>query len=155
MAIALERIGHCALRVKDVERSKTFYTEVLGFQLMEEDPEHGGVFMSLHNDGHTIDVFLVDSPVGSTGESDGRDGLGLIHIAFKVTSYEGLKDAYDTLVAHGVEVLRMMDHVSQRSIYFTDPHGNGLEIYYEYPNARVLFLQGRGDQDYPFSFDGP
>jgi hypothetical protein len=43
--------------------------------------------------------------------------------------------------------------VSQRSIYFSDPDGNGLEIYYEYPNARQLFFQGRGDRDLPFTFE--
>ena len=39
-----------------MEQSKRFYTEVLGFQLMEQDPVHGGVFMSLPNDGHTVDI---------------------------------------------------------------------------------------------------
>jgi hypothetical protein len=48
-----------------------------------------------------------------------------------------------------------MDHVSQRSIYFDDPDGNGLEIYYERPNARTLFLQGRGDRDLAFTFEEP
>jgi hypothetical protein len=48
-----------------------------------------------------------------------------------------------------------MDHVSQKSIYFRDPDGNMLEIYYELPNALGLFLRGRGDQDTPFTFDPP
>jgi catechol-2,3-dioxygenase len=85
----------------------------------------------------------------------GRDRLGLVHIAFKVKSYTALEEAYNTLQAHGVVVHRMIDHVSQRSIYFSDPDGNGLEIYYEYPTARELFLQGRGDQDRPFTFAEP
>ena len=155
MAVKLERIGHCALRVKDEERSKRFYTDVLGFQLMEEDPGHGGVFMSLPGDGHTIDLVAVDKPETATADVDDREGVGLIHIAFRVGSYDALKEAYDTLKAHGVEVLRLMDHVSQRSIYFNDPDGNGLEIYYEYLNARELFLKGRGDEDLPFTFDDP
>jgi catechol-2,3-dioxygenase len=155
MAIKLERIGHCALRVRDVERAKRFYTEVLGFQMMEQDPDHGGVFMSLPSDGHTIDVSPVDDPEGALPASEGHDRVGLIHIAFKVGSYQALKEAYETLLAHGVEVQRLMDHVSQRSIYFNDPDGNGLEIYYERPNARTLFLQGRGDLDLPFTFEEP
>lgn len=155
MAIKLDRIGHCLLRVKDAERSKKFYIDVLGFQLMEQDPDHGGVFMSLPGDGHTIDISQVENPEAAQTSPSGRDQLGLVHIAFKVGSYEGLKEAYDTLQANGIEVQRMMDHVSQRSIYFTDPDGNGLEIYYEYPTARELFLKGRGDEDLPFSFDDP
>jgi catechol 2,3-dioxygenase len=154
MAIKLERIGHCLLRVWDVERCKRFYIDVLGFQCMEEDPEHGGVFMSLPGDGHTIDLFPVEHP-DSAPPGGGRDRLGLGHIAFKVASYAALEEAYNTLQAHGVEVHRMIDHASQRSIYFSDPEGNGLEIYYEYPRARELFLQGRGDQDRPFTFAEP
>ena len=30
MPVKLERIGHCLIKVRDVERSKKFYTEVLG-----------------------------------------------------------------------------------------------------------------------------
>ncbi len=151
MAVKLDRIGHCALRVRDLERSKKFYTEVLGFQLMEEDPEHGGVFMSLPGDGHTIDVFQADDP--SLEAAPGT--AGVVHIAFKVATYDALKDAFEVLQSSGVEVHRAIDHVSQRSIYFSDPDGNGLEIYFEYPGARELFLQGRGDEDVAFTFDDP
>jgi catechol 2,3-dioxygenase len=155
MAIKLERIGHCLLRVRDVECSKRFYMDILGFQLMEQDPEHGGVFLSLPGDGHTIDLSPVEHPDTTLPVPAGRDRPGLVHIAFKVGSYTALEEAYNTLQAHGVVVHRMIDHVSQRSIYFSDPDGNGLEIYYEYPTARELFLQGRGDQDRPFTFAEP
>jgi catechol 2,3-dioxygenase len=155
MAMNLARIGHCLLRVREVERSKRFYMDILGFQLMEQDPEHGGVFMSLPGDGHTIDLSPVEHPETAVPVTAGRDRLGLVHIAFKVGSYTALEEAYKTLQAHGIEVHRMIDHGSQRSLYFNDPDGNGLEIYYEYPYARELFLQGRGDQDRPFTFDEP
>jgi catechol 2,3-dioxygenase len=155
MPITLQRIGHCLLRVRDVEYSKKFYMDILGFQLMEQDPEHGGVFLSLPEDGHTIDLFPVEHPETAQPVTAGRDRLGLAHIAFKVASYAALEEAYKTLQAHGVKVQRLIDHGSQRSLYFTDPDGNGLEIYYEYPQARELFLRGRGDQDRPFTFDEP
>ena len=155
MAVKLERIGHCALRVRDVERSKQFYTEVLGFQLMEQDPVHGGVFMSLPNDGHTIDISSVSGSEAVPSPARGRHALGVRHLAFKTGSYEALREAYDTLLAHDVSVERMIDHVSQRSLYFADPDGNQLEIYYEYTNARDLFMQGRGDRDTPFTWQDP
>ena len=40
-----------------------------------------------------------------------------------------------------------MDHNSQRSLYFGDPDGNGLEIYFEVPNALTVFADGRHDED--------
>src|SRR6266404_5916061 len=66
-----------------------------------------------------------------------------------------LRDAYAHLLAIGVEIERAIDHVCQRSLYYTDPDGNGLEIYYEMPNALSLFPNGRGDEDEALPLSGP
>jgi catechol-2,3-dioxygenase len=44
--IQLKGIGHVNPRVADQEASKRFYRDVLGFIIADEDPEHGGVFMT-------------------------------------------------------------------------------------------------------------
>jgi catechol-2,3-dioxygenase len=141
--IKLASIGHVLLRVTDEEASKRFYCDVLGFEVAEQDPEHGGVFMTLGDGFHAID--LTQAPKGAAQSRTGQ--LGLIHIAFKVTSYAALRDAYTHLLDHDTTILRAVDHICQRSVYFTDPDGNGLEIYYEMPNALALFPNGRGDDD--------
>jgi hypothetical protein len=64
-----------------------------------------------------------------------------------VGSYEALGEAYRTLLEYGVEIDRLMDHVNQRSIYFSDPDGNRLEIYYEMAGALARFPDRRGDGD--------
>ena len=99
MGIQLDRVGHCLIKVRDVERSCKFFVDVLGFQLMEQDPDHGGVFLSLPGDGHTIDLSPVGNPETATPPVGQQDGVGVLHIAFKVASYEALHDAYDTLKA--------------------------------------------------------
>ena len=78
---------------------------------------------------------------------------GLGHIAFRVESEGALKEAYTGLQAHGVEITRVIDHVSQKSVYFDDPDGNTLEIYYELPDALEMFARGRNDRDVPFALD--
>ena len=148
--IRLSGIGHVLLRVLDVERSKKFYSSILGFEVMEEDPEHGGVFMALEGHAHTLDLFPVKDAEGSEPQTPGR--VGVHHVAFRVDSDEALTQAYWSLEEHGVKVIRAIDHVSQKSIYFDDPDGNRLEIYYEVPNARELFRQGRHDRDEPLVF---
>ena len=155
MAVKLERIGHVNLTVTDVERSMAFY-QLLGFEVVERDPGHGaGCFMALPGDGHTVDLGPV-ADLGDPGEPPhGRSKIGVMHMAFKVASYEDLQEAHRTLVASGVEIPRMTDHVSQRSLYFDDPDGNGLEIYYEFPTAKILIALGRGDRDEPFEIDDP
>lgn len=148
--IHLKKLGHILLRVADIERAKRFYTELLGFDVVEEDPEHGGVFMTLGGDGHTLDLMPADHP--ETDQRPLSNRVGVHHFAFQVESPEALREAYFTLQNNGVEILNAVDHVSQQSIYFHDPDGNRLEIYYELPNAPELFRQGRGDRDEPLVF---
>jgi catechol 2,3-dioxygenase len=147
--LKLSRLGHVALRVTDVERSKKFYGELLGFEVIEEDPEHGGVFMALPGLSHTIDLFQApdETPVAPPG------AVGVRHVAFLVESEADLKEAWRTLRERGVPIDRAMDHVSQKSIYFRDPDGTVLEIYHELSNARELFRQGRGDRDETLVFE--
>jgi catechol 2,3-dioxygenase-like lactoylglutathione lyase family enzyme len=147
--IELKRLGHVLLRVTDLERSRAFYAKILGFEVMEEDPEHGGLFMALPGDAHTLDLFPVQEPAAPPLVPGGP---GVHHFAFQVDSEAALRDAYFSLRDQGVEIARAVDHVSQKSIYFRDPDGNLLEIYYELPNAREMFLQGRGDRDTPLEF---
>jgi catechol 2,3-dioxygenase-like lactoylglutathione lyase family enzyme len=60
--IKLQRIGHILFSVRDLERSKEFYTKVLGFTLLDQDPDHGGAFLSLGEYGNTLDLFQSTNP---------------------------------------------------------------------------------------------
>ena len=60
--INLSGIGHVLLRVADEETSKRFYRDVLGFRIAEQDPEHGGVFMTLGDGFHTLDIAQHPAP---------------------------------------------------------------------------------------------
>jgi len=147
----IKEIGHVLLRVMDLERSKKFYSEVLGFHVLEEDPEHGGTFMALPGQSHAIDLFQVKDTQAAERQTPGVRGLG--HLAFRVEDEEALKDAYAHLREHGVEISRMIDHVSQKSLYFDDPDGNTLEIYFEVPDALAIFARGRQDRDVAISLE--
>jgi len=150
--IRLNKLGHVQLRVADLERSKAFYRDVLGFRVAEQDPRHGDLFMTLGEDFHTLDMAQHESPETARGASR---PLGVAHIAFQVSSYEALGEAYGALLEHGVGIDRAVDHVNQRSIYFRDPDGNRLEIYYEMPGALQRFPDGRGDQNFELAVTGP
>ena len=153
--IKLQRLGHVLMAVRDLEASKRFYMEVLGFKLLEQDPDHGGVFLTLGNYGNTLDIFQSTAPDAtppSANEVGSMAGLGVKHIAFAVESEADLKEAYFALKDAGVKIRRALDHESQKSVYFYDPDGNLLEIVWERPDAVAIFARGRGDNDDEITF---
>ena len=111
--IRLKKLGHIQLRVGDLERSKAFYRDVLGFRVAEQDPKHGDLFMTLGEDFHTLDMAQHENP--ETAKGSVRP-LGVAHIAFQVASYEGLEEAYRTLLEHGVRFPRYRDLSSRTTI---------------------------------------
>jgi catechol-2,3-dioxygenase len=153
MTIRISKIGHVNLRVADEATSKRFYTEVLGFKVAEQDPEHGVVFSTHGEDFHNLD--FAQHPDPASAQKPVRGQIGLVHVAFQVDSHAALRDAYIHLLEHGVEIHHATNHLNQRSIYFTDPDGNGLEIYYELPYALQLFPDGRGDEDEALQVSAP
>ena len=154
--IKLQRIGHILLTVRDLDRSRDFYMNVLGFKLLEQDPDHGGVFLALGEHGNTLDLFPSTNPDAhpqpraALGQ---RDGLGVKHTAFAVETEEDLTKAYFALQDAGVPIHSARDHESQKSIYFYDPDYNLLEIVWERPDTREIFARGRKDGDRSIEFD--
>ena len=156
--IKLQRIGHILFTVRDLERSKAFYTGILGFKVLEQDPDHGGVFLSLGDYGNTLDLFPSTKPDAHPQPRAAlgmREGLGVKHTAFAVETEEELTRAYFTLKDAGVPIHRALDHGSQKSIYFYDPDENLLEIVWERRDTREIFARGRTDNDTPITFERP
>ena len=57
--------------------------------------------------------------------------IGINHFAWEVESFDALQEMVHHLNAKGVEILRSRSSNFGTGIYFNDPDGNGLEIYYE------------------------
>ena len=105
--IKLTGIGHINLGVADQEASKRFYRDVLGFRIAEEDPEHGGVFMTLGENFHTLDIDQHPSPEDAPRPHCGQ--IGLAHITFQVGSYAAFARG---LLSSGQK--RCRDHASRQ-----------------------------------------
>jgi catechol 2,3-dioxygenase len=151
----LRKIGHVLIAVSDLARARDFYTRILGFKILEDDPDHGGLFLTIGEGSHVIDLAQLPDkspPPAPKSFADLVPALGFGHVAFCVGSAEDLRHAYYELVDNGIGVLGAIDHESQESIYFCDPDGNLLEIYWERPNAPEIFARGRKDQDRPIAF---
>jgi catechol 2,3-dioxygenase-like lactoylglutathione lyase family enzyme len=108
-------VDHVVLHVNDVERSKKFYTDVLGMTVYREDD--GQVFLHAGQQG----VALFRKP----GDAPLTTGNDLNHLALSVAtgSYESLKAE---LERNGVAVSGRPGQ--DRCIYFRDPDGHRLQL---------------------------
>lgn len=108
-------LDHVVLHVSDIERSKTFYTEILGMTAYREDNEQ--VFLRTGQHGVALFKKHGDMPL--------MTGNDLNHLALNVTTgtYEALKAE---LEANGVAVSGRPGQ--DRCIYFHDPDGHRLQL---------------------------
>jgi catechol 2,3-dioxygenase len=121
-----ERIGHVVIKVRNLERSRRFYTEVLGMDVMKDVPAIRGVFLANNRrDHHEIALF----EVGPEAEGLQARQIGLSHIAFRLRNEEELGAAYQELKEKNVPISFTVNHGVTKSIYFRDPDGHELEVY--------------------------
>ncbi|MPZ50753.1 MAG: VOC family protein [Dehalococcoidia bacterium] len=122
------KLGHIVLRVRDLERSKRFYTDVLGLRQTGQIEERMA-FFSCGQDSHDLAVIAI-GPDAAPPEP-GR--VGLYHFAYQVATAEELGDWHAHLKSQAVTIIGTTDHGVALGIYFLDPDGNELEVTYEKP----------------------
>ena len=124
-----KQLGHLVIRVRDLEKSEQFYTNVLGLKVMNKRP---GVmtFMSA-DEGMSHELALV--PVGEDAPGPESTRVGLYHMAWEMQSFEDLKELYAVIKKNDVKVGSIGDHGISLGVYFFDPDGNEIEAYYEMP----------------------
>ena len=125
------RIGHGHLKVADLERALAFYCGVLGFTLTQRYGEDAA-FVAAGGYHHHIGLNTWESrggpppPPGTTG---------LFHLAILYPTRASLADALRRLQAAGVPLDGASDHGVSEALYLRDPDGNGLELYWDRPEA--------------------
>ncbi|OLB52952.1 MAG: hypothetical protein AUH99_03745 [Candidatus Rokubacteria bacterium 13_2_20CM_2_70_11] len=126
MAINPKGVGHVVLKVRDLDRSARFYREVIGLNEVARYRDRM-VFFSATGANHH-DLALLE--VGAQASAPAPDAVGLYHVALKIGDrIDDLRAAKAHLEAHGITPLRLADHRVSKSIYLTDPDGNGLELF--------------------------
>jgi len=130
MPVPTTKLGHIVLRVRDLERSKAFYTDLLGLRPMGEIPSVMAFFSTQSNaDSHDLALMRV----GPNAPDAPAQAVGLYHFAYQVESEDALAKAYMTLREAGVTIVGTGDHGVSKGIYILDPDGIQIEITYEVP----------------------
>lgn len=125
------RIGHVHLKVADLDRAIGFYSGVLGFELQQKYGTQAA-FLSAGGYHHHIGLNTWESR-GATPPPAGHTGL--YHTAILYPSRADLADALRRLTAAGIALDGASDHGVSQALYLTDPDGNGVELYWDRPQA--------------------
>ncbi|MCB0931235.1 MAG: VOC family protein [Mycobacterium sp.] len=128
----LQRIHHAAIICSDYERSKTFYTRVLGLRVIAENyraPRKSWKLDLGLPDGGQIELFSFPHPPARPSRPEAQ---GLRHLAFAVDDVQAWSDH---LRRQGVfvEELRVDEYTGRRFTFFSDPDGLPLELYEQGP----------------------
>ena len=123
-------IGHVHLKVSDLERAVDFYTEALGFEEQTRYP--GAAFLSAGGYHHHLGLNTWQSEGGSP-PPDGTTGL--FHFAIRYPTRVALAVALKRLMEAGVQIGGASDHGVSEALYLSDPDGNGIELYWDRPEA--------------------
>jgi catechol 2,3-dioxygenase-like lactoylglutathione lyase family enzyme len=131
--------SHIGLSTLDLDRTREFYEDVLGFKAVRCDTlkvQEGGCIRHIFFDTGRDQLIAFMEARGVPGVPARYDaginrGLGVpsafYHFAFEAGSEAGLAEKRDELLARGVDVTDIVDHDWAKSIYFKDPNGLQLE----------------------------
>ena len=130
-------IHHLRLTVTDLDRSREFYTSLLGFQVAVESPPpedpsaaeafkilFGGVVMIRGN------LLMGLRPMARPGDRFDPDRVGLDHLSFSVARREDLEQAIRLFDEHGVPhgEITTLAGFGIDVLPFSDPDGIQLEL---------------------------
>lgn len=121
-------IHHVAIICSDYEKSKKFYTEVLGFSIIKETFREARNSYKLDlrvGENSQIELFSFPNPPQRVSKPE---ACGLRHLAFEV---DDIEQTVSDLKAKGVEVenIRIDEITGKRFTFFQDPDALPLEIY--------------------------
>ena len=125
------RIGHIHLKVADLDRALGFYCGVLGFALMQRFGDQAA-FISAGGYHHHIGLNTWES---RGGHPPAPGSTGLYHTAILYPTRTALADALRRLIAAQIQLTGASDHGVSEALYLDDPDGNGVELYWDRPQA--------------------
>ena len=132
------KLGHVALRVRNLERAVAFYRDVVGLPLRSRYGDQVA-FLGVREDAsHEIALFAL--PEDAPGPEPTR--VGLYHMAWEMASFEDLQRFHQRLLANNAPITGYSDR--QSNVMFLDPDGNENEALWEPTPEQEAALRASG-----------
>jgi catechol 2,3-dioxygenase len=128
-------VGTVRLTVSDLERSRSFYEQVIGLTGAERDD---GTITFGAGDGRAL-VELRGDPAARPLQ---RRATGLFHLALLLPTRRDLAVALRRLAETRWPLDGASDHLVSEALYLSDPEGNGIEIYRDRPRDHWRYRDG-------------
>ena len=123
--MAIKRMNHAVLYVRDVDRTFAFYKDVLGFRVVGEMP--GARFLQAPDSTNDHDLGLFEIGPNAGDSTAGRATVGLYHIAWEVQTLADLQEIATKLAEAGA-LVGATDHSTTKALYGRDPDGLEFEV---------------------------
>ena len=120
--------SHIGLTISDVERSKAWYSDVLGWQMLMEGTDEHGIHFAFGFLPGSVGLGLRQHPEGS-GEAFSPERTGLDHASFAVASREELDEWASHLAEKGEAYSEIVEAPYGHVLSFKDPDGIALEAF--------------------------
>lgn len=128
--MAITRLNHAVLFVRDADAAAEFYRSAFGFEELSRPQGMRAVFMRSPAGGNHHDLGLFE--VGAQAARPPRGALGLYHLAWEIDTIEGLAEMSSSLQQMGA-LTGASDHGVSKSLYGRDPDGNEFEVMWSVP----------------------
>jgi catechol 2,3-dioxygenase len=125
------RVGHVHLKVADIERALEFYHGVLGLEVTTRFGD-SAAFLAAGGYHHHIGLNTWES-LG--GQPPPANATGLYHLALVYPTRAALGDALERLIRARIPLDGAADHGVSEALYLRDPDQNGVELYWDRPEA--------------------
>ena len=126
--VKLNRVHHIAIICSDYEKSKHFYSEILGLKIVREvyRAERKSYKLDLEvGDQYQVELFSFPDPPARPSRPE---AAGLRHLAFEV---DNIDEAIEAVSHYGVttEPIRVDEFTGKRFTFLADPDGLPIEFY--------------------------
>jgi catechol 2,3-dioxygenase len=131
------KIQSIDLKVKDLNRSLSFYSDLIGFKIISQNEENAWLSAT----GEMPYLFKLTEDKNAIYRPEGTTGL--FHIAVRLPSRKELARVFLRLFDKKVKFQGFSDHLVSEAIYLEDLDENGIELYSDRPKDQWQYKMGQ------------